>query len=154
MKTIIMLSISLLMVFQLHSQTTSKTELRVQTIVNTNGDTLIQMSLADAKILLNDVLDKQVADSSINFYISREKEFSTTINLQKKEIIDLISKNVNLNKIVLDNNTIVINKDTEIASLNEIIKKQKKEIRKQKFLKIIGFSAAVILPILVVISIP
>jgi hypothetical protein len=141
-------------VFQLHSQTTSKTELRVQTIVNTNGDTLIQMSLADAKILLNDVLDKQVADSLINFYISREKEFSTTINLQKKEILDLSSKNVNLTKIMLDDSTILINKDSEITSLNETINKQKKEIRKQKFLKIIGFSAAIILPILVVISIP
>jgi len=154
MKTIIMLSISFLMVFQLHSQTTSKTELRVQTIVNTNGDTLIQMSLADAKILLNDVLDKQVADSLINLYITREKEFSTTINLQKKEVLDLISKNTNLSKTMLDNNTIIINKDTEIASLNEIIKKQKKEIIKQKFLKIVGFSAAVIIPILIIILIP
>ena len=134
--------------FQLHSQTTSKIELRVQTIVNTNGDTLIQMSLADTKILLNDVLDKQVADSLVNVYLTREKEFSSTITLQKKEILYLTVKNLNLSTIMVNNNTIIINKDAEIASLNDTIKKQKKEIIKQKFLKVIGFSAAVILIII------
>jgi hypothetical protein len=46
---------------------------------------------------------------------------------------------------------IVSNKDKEIVILNDIIKKQKKEIRKQKVLKIMGFSAAVILPITVLL---
>jgi hypothetical protein len=32
-----------------------------------------------------------------------------------------------------------------------VIKKQKKEIRKQKILKILGFTAAVVLPITVII---
>ena len=138
--------------FQLHSQTISKIELRVQTIVNTDGDTLIQMSLCDAKTLLNDVLDKQVADSLINVYVAREKINSSTISLQKREIIDLIVKNVNLSKIMMDDNTIIINKDKEIAKLNDVIKQQKKIIRKERFLKVIGFSAAVIVPILIIIS--
>lgn len=109
------------------------------------------MSLADAKILLNDVLDKQVSDSLVNVYISREKELNSTITLKKTEVLKLIAKNVNLTTIMLENNTIIINKDKEISLLNDTIKQQKKEIRKQKFLKIMGFTAAVVVPIMLLL---
>ena len=42
-------------------------------------------------------------------------------------------------------------KDKEITDLNDTIKKQKKEILKQKILKLIGFTAAVVLPITTII---
>ena len=42
---------------------------------------------------------------------------------------------------------IIKNKDTEISYKDMIIKQQKKEIRKQKVLKIVGFSSAIILPV-------
>lgn len=63
-----------------------------------------------------------------------------------KEKLNLEQMNENLNEVI-------INKDKEIAFKDETIKEQKKEIRKQKFLKIIGFSAAVALPILTLILI-
>ena len=43
------------------------------------------------------------------------------------------------------------NNVVEVKDLNDIIKKQKKEIRKQKILKIIGYTAAVALPISTII---
>lgn len=110
------------------------------------------MSLADAKILLNDVLDKQVGDSLINVYIAREKINSSTISLQKTEMLKLLSKNINLSMIMVDNNTIIIDKDKEIADLNNTIKEQKKVILKERVLKTIGFAAAIIGPILIIIS--
>jgi len=47
---------------------------------------------------------------------------------------------------------VISNKDREIVLKDNIIKQQKKEIRKQKVLKIIGFSGAIILPIITLIA--
>lgn len=137
------------MAFPTLSQITSTP--RVQTIVNAKGDTLIQMSLADAKIILVTVFDKQIADSLISVYETRDSLHTSTITLLKSEVDLLRSKNNNFEKIILNDTNIIANKDAEINLHLDTIKKQKKEIRKQKFLKILGFTAAVVLPITTII---
>lgn len=129
----------------MHSQTISTP--RVQTLVNTKGDTIIQMSLSDAKIILVTVFDKQIADSLISVYETRDSLNSSTISLLKSEIDLYGSKINNLEHILLNNSQIIGNKDIELSLLNTTIKEQKKEIRKQKVLKIIGFAGSVVLPI-------
>jgi hypothetical protein len=134
----------------MNSQNTST---RVQALVNSKGDTLIQMSLADAKIVLSDVLGKQYSDSLVKIYTLRDSIQNNVIILQKEALI-LMSEKFNNQKTISDNlNQVLANKDTEITLLNETIKKQKKEIRKQKFLKVLGFTAAVVLPITTMILI-
>lgn len=137
------------MAFQTLSQTTSIP--RVQTIVNAKGDTLIQMSLADAKIILVTVFDKQIADSLINVYETRDSLSTSSIILLKSDVDKLRTKNNNLEKIIINDTTIIVNKDTEINLHLATIKQQKKEIRKQKVLKVIGWTAAVVLPITTII---
>ena len=137
------------MAFPTLSQITSTP--RVQTIVNAKSDTLIQMSLADAKIILVTVFDKQIADSLISVYETRDSLHTSTITLLKSEVDLLRSKNNNFEKIILNDTNIIANKDAEINLHLDTIKKQKKEIRKQKFLKILGFTAAVVLPITTII---
>jgi len=109
------------------------------------------MSLADAKLVLSDVLQKQVADSIISAYEKTDSLQVVTINLKDAEIAALNEKYKNSEEMVKNLNTILTNKDTEIETLNGVIKKQKREILKQKIQKIIGFTAAVALPILVLI---
>lgn len=132
------------------SQNISKQQ-RVQTVVNQQGDTLIQMSLADAKFILSDLLDKQVVDSLLTTYQVSDSLQNITISLQLEKIRLLAEKNKNLVSINDNNQLIINNKDAEILLLNDTIKKQKREILKQKILKVIGFSAAIVLPITVLI---
>lgn len=61
--------------------------------------------------------------------------------MQEKSI-NKDAENANLNKIIELRNS-------EIAILNETIKQDKKEIRKQKFYKVLGIIGAIALPILV-----
>ena len=139
------------MVLPSHSQNILK-EPRVQTVINQKGDTLIQLKLSDAKLILAEVLDKEVADSLVNVYMFRDSLNKTTIELQVKEIRALQQKGFNYNQQVANLEKIVGNKDEELEKLNVIIKFQKKEIRKQKTYKILGFTAAVVLPILVLLQ--
>lgn len=129
-----------------HCQSTSTP--RVQTIIN-NGDTLIQMSLADAKILLKDILDKQIADSLISEYMIKDSLSTSVISLKINEIKLLQEKSENQEKEAENLNFIINNKDHEIALLNDEIKQQKKEIKKQKILKLLGFVGDVALPVIV-----
>ena len=91
----------------LNSQITLKKG-QVKTFVSDNGDTLITMRIEDAKLILIDILNYQIADSIISEYEAKDKE---------------------------------------IAFKDDVIKKQKREIRKQKALKILGFSGVIILPV-------
>ena len=146
-----MLSVCLLTAFQSVSQTICKEEPRVQTIINTKGDTLIQMGLADAKIIFADLLDKENSDSLIKLYDLRDSLNTISLINQFEQILILKEKNKNQTIINDGNLAIIANKDSEISLLNNTIKKQSKEIKKQKFLKIIGFTAAVVLPIVILI---
>ena len=133
-----------------HSQTISTKENRVKTVV-INEDTLIQFKLSDAKLILTDVLEKQKLDTIVKEFINLNIIKDSTINTQKKIILDL-GKIVYNNNIIIENqNYLINNKDIEVSLLNDVIKKQKREIRKQKILKMIGFTGAIILPITVLI---
>lgn len=131
----------------MNSQSISIKPQRVKTVVNSVGDTLIEMSLADAKIILADIIDKQIADSMLSVYEFRDSISQNTIQIQLKQIKILKEKVVNCETIITNLNEMLSNKDKEIDLLNETIKKQKREIRKQKILKIIGFTSAVVLPV-------
>lgn len=131
----------------MHSQNTLKVEPRVKPVVNTKGDTLIQIKLSDAKILLQDVLEKEVCDSTVAEYIQLDGLRSGTIALQKDKIQTLETKFNNDELRIVNLETVVKNKDTELGLLNDIIKKQSREILKQKVFKIAGFSLALAIPI-------
>ena len=137
------------MVCQAHSQNTSTP--RVRSYVDINGDTLIEMTLADAKVVLNDLLQKQVADSIITVYVKRDSINTSIVTLQKSEINLLQQKAINDGLIVKNLNSVITNKDVEIALLNDTIKKQKREIFKQKVLKVVGSSLAIIVPVIILI---
>jgi hypothetical protein len=133
--------------FQGHTQTTLK-EGKVRTIVN-NGDTLIVMSVADAKKILIDVLDYEILDS-----LYQEYKFKDSLNTKRLGMKDSII--VKLNKQIVIKDEIIFNKDSIIDNTNETVKikdeiiaDKDREIGKQKRLKSLGFIGCVVLPILV-----
>ena len=113
----------------MHSQIISKLEPRVQLLVNQKGDTLLQMHIEDAKIVLSDLLEKEYADSMLVVYGLRDNLNASTISLQLSQIKLLQEKSLNQELQASNLNKIITNKDTEIVYLNDIVKKQKKEIR-------------------------
>ena len=60
---------------------------------------------------------------------------------------------MNLQQMVDNFEDIVANKETENELLQDTIKQQKKEIRKQKALKLLGFAGSIILPVLTILLI-
>jgi hypothetical protein len=131
----------------MHSQNILKIEPRVRPVVNTKGDTLIQIKLSDAKILLEDVLEKKNCDSTVARYIQLDSLRTTTIALQKDKIETLETKFSNCNSMVVNLETVVKNKNTEIKLLNGIVKKQNREILRQKMFKFVGFGVAILIPV-------
>ena len=131
------------------SQTISKGE--VKTLVNEKGDTLVMMNLEDARIILSDLMEYEIVDSLLSVYKEKDSLNTTTITLQKDVIVKLAQKSDN-QQVQIDNfESILFNKDEEIKLKDDTIKQQKKEIRKQKFLKILGFTGSILLPILTLI---
>ncbi|TXG85955.1 MAG: hypothetical protein E6R13_01445 [Spirochaetes bacterium] len=126
-------------------------EPRVQAFVNQQGDTIIQMKLDDAKIILADVLDREVADSLVNVYKTRDSINKNTIELQVKEIRALQQKGFNYEQQVANLDKISKNKDTEIEKLNKSLEDEKKATKKQRRLKNLGFVGCVVLPIIVLL---
>lgn len=138
------------MSLQTLSQNISIKNNRVTAIVS-GSDTLIQFKLSDAKIILVDVLEKEKYYSMLKYCEINDSLKDINIGLQYSMITDLQTKSLLQIKVVDNLNIIITNKDKEISLLNETIKKQKKEIRKQKVLKIMGFTAAIVAPIIVLI---
>jgi len=128
------------------SQIISKGE--VKTIINENGDTLVMMNLEDARVILNDLLEYEIVDSLITVYKEKDSLNTNTIILQKDIIVKLTQKSENQSVQISNFQSILDNKDQELLLKEDIIKQQKKEIRKQKLLKILGFTGSVILPII------
>lgn len=135
----------------MHSQNTLIKEPRVQTIINQKGDTLIQFHIKDAKILLADVLDKEILDSIVSVYKNRDSISQKQIQLYVKEVRLMQEKSINKDFENANLNKIIELRNTEISELNKTIKQDKKEIRKQKFYKVLAMISAIALPILVLI---
>ena len=125
------------MPLSLVSQNISKGE--IKTIVNSQGDTLIMMRLDDAKVILSDLMEFRYVDSLLSIYKLRDSLKTSTIVMQKDVIDKLIQKSNNQDTQLTNFQSILSNKDQEITFKEDVIKAQKKEIRKQKVLKIIGF---------------
>ena len=111
------------------------------------------MKLADAKIILAEILDKEIVDSLVNVYMERDAINSSTIQIQIKEIKAYQAKSLNQQEQISNLNSIIKIKDEELVVLNKVVSDQKKEIRKQKTYKVFGFIAAVVLPIVVLLAI-
>lgn len=130
------------------SQTISKGEVR--TIVD-NGDTLVIMNLEDAKVILNDLLEYEIADSLLTVYKEKDSLNTNTITLQKEVIFKLMEKSDNQQSQIDNFQQILDNKNSELGMKEDTIKQQKKELRKQKFLKFLGFGGSIILPIIAIL---
>ena len=139
----------MLMALPAISQTTSN-EI-IKSVVNKDGDTLVIMSLSDAKLILSDLLEYEITDSLLNVYVERDSLNSEKIILKDTIIEKLELQNKNKDEIIKNLNTIVSNKIKEIGYKDLTIEEQKKEIKKQKNLKRVGFIGAVVLPILTLI---
>jgi hypothetical protein len=131
------------------SQTISKGE--VKTIIDDSGDTLVIMNLEDAKVILNDLLEYEIADSLLTVYKEKDTLNTKTITLQKEVIFKLMEKSDNQQTQINNFQQILDNKNAELGMKEDTIKQQKKELRKQKFLKFLGFGGSVILPIIAIL---
>jgi|TARA_R100000664_G_C2731387_1_gene121861 hypothetical protein len=110
------------------------------------------MHLEDARIILNDLLEYEIADSLLTVYKEKDSLNTNTISLQKDVITKLTQKSQN-QELQLENfQTLLDNSNKVIAYKNDTIDQQKKEIRKQKFQKILGFSGSILLPILTLLA--
>jgi len=135
------------MALQVDCQTTSKNTERIK-YVKIDGDTFIQMSLEDAKVVLKGLLDNEIADSLISIYTFRDSVNSSIISMQMDEIRLLQEKSSNQQMLSNNLNEMLKNKDSEVDVLNKIIADQKKEIRKQKVIKTLALIGDVALPVI------
>lgn len=126
---------------------------RVWTYVDSKGDTIVSMGYEDAKILLEDVLQCEYTDSLLKEYEVRDSLNTKTIELQKSVLMKMGQEKLNLEQMISNLEDVVTNKDKELELKDDIIKQQKKEIRKQKTLKILGFAGSVVLPVITVLLI-
>lgn len=138
------------MILPITSQTISRGE--VKEIINNNGDTLILMNLEDARIVLSDLLEYEIVDSLLTVYKEKDSLNTNTISLQKDVIVKLTQKSENQQSIIDNFEQILHNKDAELDIKDQVIETQKKEIRKQRRLKIVGFIGAIVLPIITLIA--
>lgn len=137
------------MALPLISQTISKGN--IESVLNENGDTLIIMSLSDAKLILTDLLECEITDSLLYVYVERDSLNQKKIYIKDELIKKLELQNDNKDK-VIQNLEVVLKNTKEIISLKDkTIEKQKKEIKKQRNLKRLGFVGSVVLPILTLI---
>ena len=150
MKYLISLIILIATALPIHSQTISKGE--VKTIVNDKGDTLVMMNLEDARIILSDLMEYEIVDSLLITYKEKDSLNTNTITLQKDIIVKLTKKSTNQEIQIGNFESVLSNKEMEIKLKDETVKQQKKEIKKQKFLKILGFTGSILLPIITLLA--
>lgn len=124
---------------------------RIKTTIDNKGDTLVTLPLADARVILSDLLDYRIVDSLLVEYRKRDSIQTKEISIRIKDIKALQLESINKDSQIYNLQKIVENKIKEIILNEDVIEQQKKEIRKQKFLKIGAMITAVVLPILVLI---
>jgi len=130
----------------MNSQNTLPDTRLIQTVV-IKGDTLIQMRLPDAKFILQGVLEKEITDSLLIVLMTKDTINTSIIEIQISQIRLLQEKSNNQDKLNKNLNSIIENKDLEIKELNDLISKQKKQIRKEKFIKKLSLAGNIVLPI-------
>jgi hypothetical protein len=135
----------------MNSQTTLEDTKKIETVV-INGDTLIQIPLSSAKIILQSVLENEVADSLLTAYVFKDSVNTNIIEFQTSTIRLLQEKSNNQEQLNQNLNLIIKNKDLEIEMLNEIIREQRRYIRKQKLIKAVSLVGNIVLPIAVLIA--
>ena len=138
------------MILPIHSQTILRGE--VKEIINSDGDVLVVMHLEDARIILNDLLEYEIVDSLLTVYKEKDSLNTNTISLQKDIIFKLVEKSDNQQSQINNFQKILDNNKQIIQYKDDTIKHQKKEIRKQKLQKILGFSGSIILPLLTLLA--
>jgi len=139
---------------QIYSQDLLKKEQKVKVVINNNGDTLIQMNVEHARLILKEVSNKKITDNILKQYIVKDSLNSALSVFQIEK--DRISSIKEYNSIVKIENLekVVNNKDTEITILNSVIKSKDSEIKKIKLkLKIIGLGTAIVIPIILTLLI-
>jgi len=124
---------------------------RVRVAINSKHDTVIEVKLSDAKVVLNEIFNSEFCDSINDVLTTRDSINSNIVNAQKKEIFLLNEKVSNNEKIDSDYKREVYDKDKVITDLNSTIEQQKHEIFRQKLLKAVGFTLSAILPITVLL---
>jgi hypothetical protein len=135
------------MASQTLSQIAYQEQNSVRAIINEKGDTLIEMSLNDAKVVARLLVEKEFHDSLLVEYIGKDSVNTNIITLQAMEIFLLEQKQKNNEDINGNLNEIIRNKDRQIYAMGEIMNVQHKEINKQKRWKVFGFIAAAVLPV-------
>jgi hypothetical protein len=135
----------------MNSQTTLEDTKKIETVV-INGDTLIQIPLSSAKIILQSVLENEVADSLLTAYVFKDSVNTNIIEFQTSTIRLLQEKSNNQEQLNQNLSLIIKNKDLEIEMLNEIIREQRRYIRKQKLIKAVSLVGNIVLPIAVLIA--
>ena len=139
----------MLMVLPATSQTIS--EGGIESVVNEKGDTLIVMSLSEAKLILTDLLEYEITDSLLNIYIERDSLNQKKIIIKDELIKKLELQNHNKDKVIHNLELIVKNSKEIITLKDKTIEEQKTEIKKQRNLKRLGFVGSVVLPIITLI---
>lgn len=134
----------------MNSQPTSKDIGKVRAL-EINGDTLIQMHLMDAKIVLKGVLDGEIADSLLNIFMVRDSINSEIVQMQVSQIRLLQEKSKNQAQLNDNLNIIIKNKDLEISKLNAVILEQKKQIKKERFVKKLSLIGNVVIPAVLIV---
>jgi len=106
------------------------------------------MHVDDAKLILGDIMEYQIADSIIRSYQEKDSVYKETIKLNKTQIEKLTQKTILLEEVITNLEALSDNKDKIIEIKDETIELQKQEIEDQKRLKKLGFVGCVVLPII------
>lgn len=134
-----------------NSQTISKQ--RVYKSVNENNDTVISFLLSDAKFLLSELKVAELNDSIIRTYQRKVILQDSIIFKQSKQISLLEDKNRNSDKINYNQSLLLDNKDMELLMVEDIIKQQKRTIRKLKITKFVLVGIITVSPLMLLLAI-
>lgn len=138
------------MMLQAQSQTLSKNQ-RIKTIVTEQGDTLLQMKISDAKKLLSILLEKEVNDDLLATYIKRDSLNQELVTVKDEKIKNLQTDRDVLNAIIDNLNQTITNNEGKVKQLQAKVIEQEKDLKKERFLKKVGFIGCILLPVLTIL---